>query len=491
MRRSVLAVLFGAAACFGVVAITEPPGPGLDPDSMSYLGAAESLVRHGSLRVPMASWSDADSTSALHHFPPGYPIVLAIPIVLGADPQQAARGVEAASAFATVALAVWIVAAVAGLGAGALAGVTLLATPALALDHVRVLSEPLCFALLAATLALMVLSKRPFLYGITAAAAGLVRYAAVPAGGAAVLWAFGRHGSMRDRLGRAALAALPSVLLSGALMLRSLLMESGATHSIALHGGLGPALRELGLTLVAWLVPLAPARLPAALLAIVIAGAVVAVLLNAASKRTERPEAASASRPLLAAAALLAACYTAFVLVSRLFVYDSIPLDDRMLSPAILLAIIAVAAALGARWRTWSRPLRLAAATAVALWLAASAWATVRAVAEARDGGWGYASDEWRDSKLGEWLRTEGRRAEIFSNDPAGVYFLTHRPSRDLPAVLDPESLGDFAGTLAGRRAVVVGFANEYEPTASLDSIARRLGLRVAAEFPEGRVWRK
>ncbi len=489
VRRSVLAALFGAAACIGVVALTSPPGPGLDPDSMSYLGAAESLARAGTLRIPMASWSDPDSTSALRHFPPGFPTLLALPVVLGAPSQQAARGVEAVAAFATVALAVWIVAAVAGAGAGALAGVLLLGTPALVLDHARVLSEPLCLALLAATLALMVFSKRPFLYGLTAAAAGLVRFAAVPAGGAVVLWAFGLRGPLRERARRAALAALPTALLSAVVMLRSVL-ESGAVRSVALHADLGPTLRELGATLVAWLAPLAPPNLGGALLATAVAGAGVAVLLAASG-----PPAESASSPptrrLLSAAALLAACYAAFVFVSRVAVYDNIPFDDRMLSPAILLVEIAAAAALGARWRAWKRFVRLAAAVAVALWLAASSWATVRAVADARDGGWGYAGDEWRESGLGQWLRTEGKGAEIFSNDPAGIWFLTHRPSRDLPAALDSASLKEFARILNGRRDLVVGFAQEYEPTAAPDSLARRLGLKVAAGFPEGRVWRK
>jgi len=191
----------------------------------------------------------------------------------------------------------------------------------------------------------------------------------------------------------------------------------------------------------------------------------------------------------LSAAALLAACYTGFVLVSRLFVYDNIPLDDRMLSPAILLAEIAAAVALGVCWCAWPRPWRLAAAVAVALWLGASAWATGRAVADARDGGWGYASDEWRDSRLGQWLRAEARGEEIFSNDPAGVWFLTHRPSRTLPAEGDSAALEDFAEGLKGRRALIVGFAYAYEPMAAPDAVARRLGLRVAAAFPEGRVW--
>jgi hypothetical protein len=487
-RRSVLAALFGAAACFGVVALTSPPGPGLDPDSMSYLGAAESLARHGSLRIPMADWSDADSTSALRHFPPGFPTVLAIPVVLGAEPAQAARGVEAVSAFATMALAVSIVAAVAGTGAGALAGTILLVTPALVLDHARVLSEPLCFALLVATLALMVFSKRPLLYGITAAAAGLVRYAAVPAGGAAVLWAFGLHGPLRERLRRAALAALPTAVLSAAAMLRSLL-ESGAASGIALQPHLGSTLRELGGTVVAWLAPAAPAGLGAALVAVVIGVAGLGVLRNALSGRAGQPERSSTARSLISAAALLSCCYGAFVFLSRALVYDNIPFDDRMLSPVILLAEIATAAAVGACWRVWPRSLRIAAGAALALWVTASTRAAARAVADARDGGWGYASDEWRESRLGQWLRTEARGREIFSNDPAGVWFLTHRPSRALPVAGDSASLEDFAAMLKGRPALVVGFAYAYEPMASPDTVARRLGLRVAAAFPEGRVW--
>jgi len=130
-------------------------------------------------------------------------------------------------------------------------------------------------------------------------------------------------------------------------------------------------------------------------------------------------------------------------------------------------------------------------AVAWAIWLGGSARATVQAVGDALDGGWGYASDEWRTSRLGAWLRTEGSGAAIFSNNTATAWFLTHRPSRDLPAELDSESLDAFARRLGGRRAVVVAFAQEYGPTAPPDSIARRLGLKVAAQFPHGRVWGK
>jgi len=356
------------------------------------------------------------------------------------------------------------------------------------LDHARVLSEPLCLALLAATLALMVFSKRPLLYGVAAAAAGLVRYAAVPAGGAAVLWAFGLHGSLRERVRRAALAALPTALLSAAVMLRSLL-ESGGARGIGLHADLGPTLREAGVTVVAWLAPLVPPRFGGVLLAAMVAGAGIALLLDAASGRPGRPEPTSPARSLLLAAGLLAACYAAFVLASRLFVFDSIPFDDRMLSPVIFLADIAAVAALGSCWRAWARPLRLVAVTCTVLWLTASGFATVRAIEDARDGGWGYAGDAWRGSRLAAWLRAEGRGFEIFSNDPAAVYFATHRASHELPTDATQDVVTEFDHALHARRSLIVGFSTDYDRMIAPDSLAGLLGLRKVAAFPDGAVW--
>jgi hypothetical protein len=223
--------------------------------------------------------------------------------------------------------------------------------------------------------------------------------------------------------------------------------------------------------------------------ALLVAGLGVALLCDALSGRAGRPERSSPARSLLAAAALLAACYAAFVLVSRVFVYDNIPFDDRMLSPAILLVEVAAAAALGACWRAWIRPARLGAALVIALWLAASAWGTARAVSDARDGGWGYASDDWRDSKLAAWLRAEGRDCEIFSNDPAAVWFATHRPSRDLPLDMDQDVMREFARVMAARRTVIVGFGSYYDREAPPDSLAKGLGFQRVAEFADGTIW--
>ena len=94
--------------------VTAAPGPGLEPDSMSYVGAAERLVRHGSLDVPTAYWWEPDSTSSLGSFPPGFSLAIAISTALGVAPVQAARLVIVVAAAATA----WVLAAAAFAGGG-------------------------------------------------------------------------------------------------------------------------------------------------------------------------------------------------------------------------------------------------------------------------------------------------------------------------------------------------------------------------------------
>lgn len=491
VRSSGLAVLLGAVACYGVLAVTEPPGPGLDPDTMSYLGAAESLVRHGTLRIPAAHWPSTDSTEALGHFPPGYPILIAVPVAFGAPPAQAARGIEAAAAFVTVALAVWLVGAIAGSGTGALAGVVLIVSPSFAFDHWQVVSEPLCLVLLMGTLALMTYSSRPWTYGLAAAAAGFVRYAAVASTGAVALWAYAMGGSRRERLRRAAVAAAPSVIVQTLWVLRSA-AEAGEVRRFGLRGGLGATFRELLATLGSWLAP----AVPGAWLRGGVAVAVGAVALGVLVRETRRPrdedaeaKAAPARRRFLAAAALLAGCYAAFVIFSRLFVDATIPFDVRILSPFIVIAEVAAVTALAVAWRGWRMPWRAATAVAALAWIGGSALATVQAVRDALDGGWGYASDETRSSRLGAWLRTEGAGRAIFSNNTASAWFFTHRPSRDMPQTLEDDSVAAFGRVLRAERGVLVQFPFDLAPAAPPDSLANRLGLIEMARFPDGAVW--
>jgi hypothetical protein len=477
--RVVLSTLFAGAAFAAVLWITRPPGPGLDPDAMSYLGAAQSFAQSGRFRIPAGSWESPDPTSALSHFPPGFSFVLAGPVALGADPIGAARVVEAVAAAATTAVATWLAASAAGVLGGALAGVFLLVTPAVALDHSRVLSEPLFLALSVLALLLMVRAPdRPLGYGSAAALASLVRYAGVAVSGAAALWALARPGPVRRRLAGAALALAPTALLQGAWTLRTH-AQAASLRSFGLKGDLGPTLSEGWRTLTEWLAPgiAHPLLGPVVALAVI---ALVAVVIGRAFGR---------ERPFLLAAGLVSACYAGVVLFSRLFADEGIPLDDRLLSPLFLLVSLGLAVAAASLWSASRSAMRWPAACALVVWMAASGWRTAAEVAEARDGGWGYGSVDWRTSDLVRWLRAEGASYALFSNNPADVWFATGRRSWNLPETSDPDSVAAFGAVLRQRHGVVIGFEDPLEEMVRPEELSGLLALPIIARLDGAAVW--
>jgi hypothetical protein len=477
--RLLLPLAFAGAALVAVLWITRSPGPGLDPDAMSYLGAAESFAEHGTLRIPAGTWDSPDGTEALGHFPPGFSLVLAGPVALGADPVQAARAIEAVSAAVTAGLVVWLALGAGGPVAAALAGALLVLTPGFALDHLRVLSEPLFLSLAALTLVLMLrFPSRPLAGGVVAALAGAVRYAGASLAGAAALWALSRPGTLRRRIGLAALTLAPTALVQIAWALRAH-AESATVRTFGLKSGLGPTFHEGWDTLTGWLAPgIAPPLYRALVALAVLALAAVAVW-----------KAARRERAFFAATGLAAVCYAGLVLASRLFADERIPLDERLLSPLFLFASLGGAVAAGVLWRDAKPVARAAGALVVGVWLAASAWRTGVTVYEAREGGWGYAAENWRQSALVRWLRSDGARYALFSDNPADVWFATGRRSWKLPETADADSATALGAALRRRHGVMVGFAKPLETMARPGEVAARLGLRELARFDDGVVW--
>lgn len=484
------AVLLGIAAFALVLAVTDPPGPGLDPDALSYMGAAKSLVEHGTYRIPTATWASADSTSPLAHFPPGYSTALAIPVAFGMAPPQAARLVDALAAFVTVATLVLVVGAATTTLAGALLGVALLATPAMATVHLSVLSEPLFLALLALTIAAMVYAPdHPLRAGLAAALGMMVRYAGASLVGAVVLWQFARRAPLRVRVRRALLAALPALVLEGAWVVRTRLAAGGA-HAIrqfAIYGDLGPTLREGGDTLRDWLVPETDPEwtLPHHGVIALVVAAVITVLLVLGA-RAARARHGRAWR-LLQACALLTVCYTGMIAVSRLLADPAIPLDERILAPFLLLVTTIIAVAIACWWRTTSsRVVRAAVGVALCAWGVASASVALDYGQFALDYGSDFAGEEWRHSALLDWARTEGARHPLYTNWPAAVYFHLHRPSYALPTLDEADALSAFADTLRMRDGRALVFAAPNADDVVTRPLLEQRGLRVVARLRDG-----
>lgn len=493
--RLALGVLAGAVAAMLVFAGTRENAPGLALDGVTYMSAADALVHTGELRVPFSRWFEADSTSALSRWPPGLPVLIAIPHFVGIPILTGARGVLMLSAFLTVLGLVLLADRVAGTPAAVIAAVLLIASPDLARLHTSVWSEPPFLVCVVALLAALVLAAdRPLLHGVLAALGVLLRYAGIALAAAGALWALARPGSWRRRIRGAALAGLPSVLA-----------QLWWSRHIAREGA--EAIRPFSITRLGWSVWrqgaeslrdwLAPVQLAprlqyslAVLVLVVSVGFFVLAVrrLRVGGERV-RPEATAAEARLYAAAALLAGVYTMFIIAAKVFADGWITFDGRLFSPVIVVAEGAIAVALGAWWVRSAPAMRAVAGAAVVLWaacgLTTSAAEARIAMRDGRYMTYGY----WRTSALLDWVRREGRHVPIYSNYPSAVFMYAHRSARESPSLGEFPRVRDFAATLARTGGVFVAFDMPSPWLLPNEALAKYLSLREIARFPDGAVW--
>ncbi|HVX41404.1 MAG TPA: hypothetical protein VHB25_17700 [Gemmatimonadaceae bacterium] len=471
--------------------VTRAPGPGLDPDSASYMGAAESFAHGHGLRIPFADWDAPQAAAPLAHFPPGFPIVLSIGVAGGVSAPQTARVVNALAFAATVGILAYLVASSAGVFGGIAIGIALLLARPIVFVHLSVLSEPLFLALLAATLLALVKRAHPLVSGSYAALAALVRYAGISASGAVVLWELIQPREWKERIRRAVLAGIPTLVLFGAWLLRTHQHRAAKIRDVGIYGGFGQTLAQGGRTVAAWLIPTSDTPGTWRLVAGAVAAAAIIGLIVAGvrmSRRRVEPRAASAPR-ILAAAGTLVVCYLGVVVVSRLFADPGIPLDERILAPFILLVTTMTAVAIGASWRSFGLLLRAGILVSFAAWLVGSALADYDDVSWATTNGSDFAGEDWRESPTIAWVRAHAANEPLYSNWPAAIYFHVHRPAWLLPDVKDAKTLRAFGDTLASRHGVVIAFDAPSPDVAPVDTIVRGAGLREIAKLSDGVVY--
>lgn len=477
--------------------VTDPPGPGLDPDALQYLGAAASVAAHGKYTIPIAGWASHDSTTPLTHFPPGYSTALAGPVRLGMEPAQSARLVNATAAFITLASVVWLVSVGASMATGGLLGLALLAMSSMYTVHSSVLSEPLYLTCLSLVLGAMVLAPdKPLRAGVPAAVAVMTRYAGLSIVAAIALWQLARPGLWRDRFRRAAIAIAPALVLQGVWVVRTrAVAHVSDIRKIALYGKLEKSLTQAGATLSGWLIPDigvdadAIAHRGALALAAALALAGLAAMglrhLRGSDSSADR-KAALASR-LTRAASVLLACYAGLLGASRLFADPGIPFDERIFAPAFLLLAIILAVGLSFWWRRTRLAIaRIVVAAALVAW-----WCAGVAVIGAKAHyvmAWGsdFAGQQWRESDVLAWAGMQGKRAPIYSNWPAAVFFHLHRPSHELPKLKEAGSLKAFGDTVRARGARVLLFTVESEDYVANARIIKNSGLDIIEELSDG-----
>ena len=496
-RKYLAAGVAGLVAAIGVWIISAPPGPGLDPDAASYLSAAESLAGGRGYRILIADWRSADSTTALAHFPPGYPTALAAAIAVGASPANAARIVNAGAAFITVAVAAALVTSVAGLVAGLSLAVALLVMHAMVLIHFSVLSEPLFLACLVCAVAAMERFGRApnegarlraaALAGAGGAGAILARYAGIAVVGAVVLWCVAPPAPIRARAQRALVAALPAGVLFGAWVARSYFMSGPRSiRAFGAYGGFGDTLAMGFSTVVAWLLPLtSDDTLPGqSWIALCFLGALLVVTTRGAFASRD-----TAAASVLRALATVATCYVAVLVASRLLADPDIPFDERILAPLFVIVAIGVAIALATWWRVAGRLARGVTAVLLFAWFAASFRASEDDVEWVLENGFDFAQVQWKASPLLAWGRINAARRPLYSNWPPAIVFHLHRAAHELPNDSTAAVLHAFADTVRARGGVVLAFDQPSPGRIGVAALARAPGLRAVAHLADGTVF--
>ena len=410
-------------------------GPGVSPDSAIYIGTAQNLLAGRGLTLDGAP---------MNHFPPLYPLMLAIGGWFTHDATRAAQVLAALGFGANIVLVGWSVQLATGRNASAVLAAILLfgvSESGLYLHGMAWSEAPFLFFTLSGLLALATAvsrGTRPLLVLGAAlfALAMVTRYAGmmlvVPLTVAALLpgyWSWRER--LRNMLAMDAVAVAPL----GACMIRNHLVAHGATDRVvAMHLVDADLLTQLVTTLNDYLLPTDAD--------VWVKGAFVlcaAVMLVWGVITTRRSEHRHSMTPSIASTLSLLSlvfigAYVAFLLVSISFLDATTPLDDRILFPVFGVVVVAMVVI---AWRVAHRARRRA------IWLAFLACAAVSIVVRApsalsgigdvRRDGVGYMSDGWKQSDMLAQVRRLPADLVVYSNAQDAIEFLTGRAAEWLP----------------------------------------------------------
>jgi hypothetical protein len=437
----VAALAAGALLACGLLLWTTRRGPGLSPDSLTYILLARNLLGRAGFQV---------LGEPVVRFPPGYPALLALVGATGLDSLDRVRVLHAVLFAINVVLVALASERAAGgvRSAGPLAMLLLLSSPDALAVHAMAWSEP---AFLAAALGGSLLlstyvaeGRRVALVGasVCLALALLTRYAGLALVPPMLLALRGRRAAGCGRTGDVALLGLLGLgplltwLAWNALASGSLTGRTLAFHPI----GVGRFEQLLRTSAKLWGLGTDPAWAVMALLPLV-----AMLLASARLMRMRRPGAQVLNEhgpgpgppacALLGLSVLHCLSYATFLVVSISFLDADTPLDGRMLAPAHVFGLVLVAS-LPAQllWLGAGRRTAHAAAVILAVLSCARVGHVVAEAARVREEGEGFNSRYWRTSPTLAHVRTLPAATPLYSNGPEIVAFFAQRDARDLPA---------------------------------------------------------
>jgi 4-amino-4-deoxy-L-arabinose transferase-like glycosyltransferase len=441
-RRLLCAIVLGLAVTgFVGVILCTPRGIGIYSDSVVYVGVARNLLRGEGLTY----FDDNGQMAPVTHYAPLYPLMVSGLGLIGMDPLEGVRWLNALLFASNIMLAGWIVFASTHSVAASVAASFLAATAfPMVQIHSTALTEPLCLFLGFLGLYLMAqyidAAKKTIFYlsALSIALSSLTRYAGlifILTGTAALIWLNSWSG--KRKLTRASLFFILSGLPLMAWVIRNTLSAGNAVNrTFAVHL---PGSKDLAIALDAvclWLFPvtlLGEAVWPRLVILLVI----VAVLSWSTTKM------ALLKSRLHQILALFFLGYVAFLLASRSLIDAAIPLDTRMLAPAYFAAMIIVVSAV---WIGRKRPLKdmtLLSRISIYLIFMVSALQAIPAMAWLKvsyNSGIGLTARGWKESESMQFVGRLTATTPVYTNAPDLIYMFLNRLTYMLPRKLDPYS---------------------------------------------------
>ncbi len=455
--RSAIFIALLLISVIGVLLVFQatPEGAGLSDDSIAYIAGARSIVAgHGYREAWLAS------NQPVTHFPPAFPAVLAFFGFLGFDPLHAARFVNAflfGLSAGLLGILAWRM--VPSLTAGlVLAGLFVLSGDLLQV-HAVAMSEPLfIFLSLLSFWMFDLYFERDYHWLWLTACATLVgmsyltRYSGLALMATFIVALFILHKTSRQRFTSIALftaGALPWIL---GWTIRNKLVADNATNRVFAWHPLTSENLNIGLRTVAdaffpvdaWRKAAIRQPIIVEALIVLILGAVLAWLAVRAWRYLSEPQppisnpspTEKSNKPeevISFTIALYLFAYLASIISSMLMFDAATKFKLRIIAPTYVCLLILLVY-FGVWLRNRNRPLVI---VLTLVFLAFSAYKQINTVNLWSNGGEGYASFKWYDSKAMAYLRELPADVHIYTDEPAAVYLYTGRGNYVLPDRFD------------------------------------------------------
>lgn len=492
-------VLLSAIPLVGVsfVAYATANGIGISPDSVHYLGTARNILNSNDI----ITYTKAPLT----HFPPLFPIVIALVSSLGINTIDAALLLNIIISGATVASIIFITyfEINGSFKIAALAGIfTITAIPILHI-HSWVWSEPLfIFLSVWGLFFLQFISTHRSAFILSALCVGLAcitRYAGIAliiAGAASILIMDRRELFLRVK--RAIIWSCVSGLFLAGWMLRNVYVEGSTTNREIDYHPLSPSKTLDGIkTLLQWILPGARS--------VVVIGFVAAVALIvwlASRHRNPVLQFLRQSSNFVRLLVVYIFVYPLFLVFSISFADAHTPLDSRILSvlfPPFVIVLASLFSQLNLEPELRRRFQRQVVNVPIYLFVILHMVTALNWLDQRHTDGTGYNSSAWKKSQTIAFLQGLPEELLVFSNAPDAVYILTNRHSRSIPPKWNPGTLevnpeyGAQLDTMveALREGGVLIFFDlthrDYQPTES--ELLENVRLTLIAETSDGTIY--